>query len=112
MFDCVLPTRSGRNGQAFTSRGEINIKNARHNKDPRPLDEACDCNTCINYSRAYLHHLFKANEILGLMLLSDHNINFYQNMMMGIRKSIKNENFEYFSESFLLKRAGGDILES
>ena len=112
MFDCVLPTRSGRNGQAFTSRGEINIKNARHTKDPRPLDEACDCNTCKNYSRAYLHHLFKANEILGLMLLSDHNINFYQNMMMGIRKSIKNGNFENFSENFLLKRAGGDILES
>jgi queuine tRNA-ribosyltransferase len=112
MFDCVLPTRSGRNGQAFTSRGEINIKNARHTKDPRPLDEACDCNTCKNYSRAYLHHLFKANEILGLMLLSDHNINFYQNMMMGIRKSIKNGNFKNFSENFLLKRAGGDILES
>ena len=112
MFDCVLPTRSGRNGQAFTSRGEINIKNARHTKDPRPLDEACDCKTCKNYSRAYLHHLFKANEILGLMLLSDHNINFYQNMMMGIRKSIKNGNFENFSENFLLKRAGGDILKS
>ena len=112
MFDCVLPTRSGRNGQAFTSRGEINIKNARHTKDPRPLDEACDCNTCKNYSRAYLHHLFKANEILGLMLLSDHNVNFYQNMMMGIRKSIKNGHFANFSENFLLKRAGGDILES
>ena len=112
MFDCVLPTRSGRNGQGFTSRGEVNIKNARHSSDPRPLDDSCDCETCINYSRAYLHHLFKANEILGLMLLSDHNINFYQNMMMGIRKSIKNGNFENFLENFLLKRASGDILEA
>jgi len=111
MFDCVLPTRSGRNGQAFTSRGEVNIKNARHTKDPRPLDINCHCNTCNNYSRGYLHHLFKANEILGLILLSDHNINFYQSMMKQIRDSIKNENFETFSDSFLTKRSSGDIEE-
>ena len=111
MFDCVLPTRSGRNGQAFTSRGEVNIKNARHTKDPRPLDTNCHCNTCNHYSRGYLHHLFKANEILGLILLSDHNINFYQSMMKQIRDSIKNENFETFSDSFLTKRSAGDIEE-
>ena len=111
MFDCVLPTRSGRNGQAFTSRGEVNIKNARHTKDPRPLDTNCHCNTCNHYSRGYLHHLFKANEILGLILLSDHNINFYQSMMKQIRDSIKNENFETFSDSFLTKRSSGDIEE-
>ena len=111
MFDCVLPTRSGRNGQAFTSRGEVNIKNARHTKDPRPLDINCHCNTCNNYSRGYLHHLFKANEILGLILLSNHNINFYQSMMKQIRDSIKNESFDTFSDSFLAKRSVGDIEE-
>jgi len=111
MFDCVLPTRSGRNGQGFTSRGEVNIKNARHSSDPRPLDDSCDCETCINYSRAYLHHLFKANEILGLILLSNHNINFYQNMMKEIRNAIKLDNFDNFSEKFLLKRSNGDLQE-
>jgi queuine tRNA-ribosyltransferase len=111
MFDCVLPTRSGRNGQGFTSRGEVNIKNARHSSDPRPLDDSCNCSTCINYSRAYLHHLFKANEILGLILLSNHNINFYQNMMKEIRNSIKLDNFDNFSEKFLLKRSSGDLKE-
>jgi len=111
MFDCVLPTRSGRNGQGFTSRGEVNIKNARHSSDPRPLDDSCDCETCINYSRAYLHHLFKSNEILGLILLSNHNINFYQNMMKEIRNAIKLDNFDNFSEKFLLKRSNGDLQE-
>ena len=111
MFDCVLPTRSGRNGQGFTSRGEVNIKNSRHSSDPRPLDDSCDCETCINYSRAYLHHLFKANEILGLILLSNHNINFYQNMMKEIRNAIKLDNFDNFSEKFLLKRSNGDLQE-
>ena len=111
MFDCVLPTRSGRNGQGFTSRGEVNIKNARHSSDPRPLDDSCDCKTCINYTRAYLHHLFKANEILGLILLSNHNINFYQNMMKEIRNAIKLDNFDNFSEKFLLKRSNGDLQE-
>ncbi|HCD20395.1 MAG TPA: tRNA guanosine(34) transglycosylase Tgt, partial [Alphaproteobacteria bacterium] len=72
MFDCVLPTRSGRTGQAFTRRGPVNIKNARHAEDQRPLDEECQCPACAHYSRAYLHHLFKADEVLGLMLLSWH----------------------------------------
>ena len=109
MFDCVLPTRSGRNGQAFTSCGEINIRNSRHINDYRPIDVNCDCNTCKNYSRAYVNHLFKCNEILGLMLLSDHNINFYQKMMEHIRKSIEEQNFEKFADEFLTKRSNGDI---
>ena len=109
MFDCVLPTRSGRNGQAFTSRGEVNIRNSRHIKDNRPLDDSCICNTCINYSRAYLNHLFKTNEILGLMLLSDHNINFYQNMMEQIREAIKKNKFNEFEEFFISKRLNGDV---
>ena len=111
MFDCVLPTRSGRNGQAFTSRGEVNIKNARHTHDPRPLDDNCNCDTCINYTRAYLHHLFKAKEILGLILLSNHNINFYQKMMKDIRNAIKLDDFDNFSMKFLSMRASGDVQE-
>ena len=109
MFDCVLPTRSGRNGQAFTSRGEINIRNARHIKDIRPLDDNCFCNTCKNYSRAYLNHLFKTNEILGLMLLTDHNINFYQQMMKQIRFAIEKNKFIEFEEKFLNRRLNGDL---
>lgn len=85
MFDCVIPTRSGRNGQAFTSEGAINIKNARFAEDPAPLDTNCDCNACRNYSRAYLHHLVKANEILGSMLMTWHNLQFYQNTMKSLR---------------------------
>ena len=111
MFDCVMPTRSGRTGQLFTARAILNIRNARHADDPRPVDKTCRCPLCCNYSRGYLHHLFKANEILGLILLSDHNINFYQSMMKQIRDSIKNENFETFSDSFLTKRSSGDIEE-
>ena len=111
MFDCVLPTRSGRNGQAFTSRGEVNIKNARHTHDPRPLDDNCNCDTCVNYTRAYLHHLFKAKEILGLILLSNHNINYYQKMMKDIRNAIKLDDFDNFSKKFLSMRASGDVQE-
>ena len=101
MFDCVLPTRSGRTGQAFTSRGTVNIKNARHILDKRPLDNNCDCHTCKNFSRAYLHHLFKAQEILGLMLLSWHNIYFYITLMKNIRNSIKLREFDKFEKVFL-----------
>ncbi len=101
MFDCVLPTRSGRNGQAFTSLGEINIKNAKHKNADISLDPNCLCRTCKNYSRAYLNHLFKSDEILGLILLSDHNINFYQNMMNDIRYSIKNNSLNTFVDRFI-----------
>ena len=109
MFDCVLPTRSGRTGQAFTSRGTVNIKNARHILDKRPLDNNCDCHTCKNFSRAYLHHLFKAQEILGLMLLSWHNIYFYITLMKNIRNSIKLREFDKFEKIFLEKYYSGDI---
>ena len=109
MFDCVLPTRSGRTGQAFTSKGQVNIKNSRHSLDIRPLDIDCNCDTCRNYSRAYLHHLFKAQEILGLMLLSLHNIHFYLNLMKNIRASIKNSDFDKFEKTFLENYYSGDI---
>jgi len=109
MFDCVLPTRSGRTGQAFTSRGTVNIKNARHILDERPLDNDCNCHTCSNFTRAYLHHLFRAQEILGLMLLSLHNIYFYLNLMKNIRLSIKNKEFDNFESSFLGQYYLGDI---
>ena len=109
MFDCVLPTRSGRTGQAFTSRGTVNIKNARHFLDKRPLDNNCNCHTCKNFSRAYLHHLFKAQEILGLMLLSWHNIHFYIKLMENIRKSIKLKQFEVFEKKFLEQYYSNDI---
>ena len=109
MFDCVLPTRSGRTGQAFTSRGTVNIKNARHILDKRSLDNNCDCHTCKNFSRAYLHHLFKAQEILGLMLLSWHNIYFYITLMKNIRNSIKLREFDKFEKVFLEQYYSGDI---
>ena len=109
MFDCVLPTRSGRTGQAFTSRGTVNIKNARHTLDKRPLDNNCNCHTCTNFSRAYLHHLFKAQEILGLMLLSLHNIHFYITLMKNIRNSIKLREFDEFEKVFLEQYYSGDI---
>ena len=109
MFDCVLPTRSGRTGQAFTSRGTVNIKNARHMLDQRPLDNNCNCHTCKNFTRAYLHHLFKAKEILGLMLLSWHNIHFYITLMENIRNSIKFKAFDKFENTFLEQYYSGDI---
>lgn len=100
MFDCVLPTRSGRNGQAFTWEGPLNIRNARFAEDKAPLDEACGCPVCSNWSRAYLHHLVKAGEILGAMLMTEHNINFYQSLMAGIRDSIAEGRFGAFARDF------------
>ena len=88
MFDCVLPTRSGRNGQAFTWTGPVNIRNARHAEDSASLEDGCPCDACSKYSRAYLHHLIKAGEILGAMLLTEHNLTFYQRLMAGDRKSV------------------------
>jgi queuine tRNA-ribosyltransferase len=90
MFDCVLPTRSGRNGQAFTRRGTLNLRNARHADDPSPLDAECRCPACRNYSRAYLHHMVKANEIIASMLLTWHNLRYYQDLMSGLREAITN----------------------
>ena len=109
MFDCVLPTRSGRTGQAFTRRGTVNIKNARHKDDDRPLDEGCSCPACTLYSRAYLHHLFKADEVQGLMLLTWHNLQYYQDLMAGIRASIEQGSFAAFQADFAASQEMGDI---
>ncbi len=109
MFDCVMPTRSGRTGKAFTRRGEINIRNARHADDPRPLDETCDCPACARFSRAYLHHLFKAEEILGPVLLTWHNLRHYQALMADIRAAIEARTFAAFQAAFAAEQAKGDI---
>ena len=100
MFDCVLPTRSGRNGQAFTWNGPLNLKNARHAEDPAPLDADCLCPACLNYSRAYLHHTVKANEIIASMLLTWHNLAFYQSLMDSLRSSIQNGALTSFARRF------------
>jgi queuine tRNA-ribosyltransferase len=101
MFDCVLPTRSGRNGQAFTWSGPVNIRNARHAEDPEPLDPRCACPVCSTYSRAYLHHLTKAGEMLGAMLMTEHNLSFYQQLMQAMRDAIGEQRFEAFAQDFL-----------
>ena len=100
MFDCVLPTRSGRNGQAFTWSGPLNLRNARHAEDPAPLDERCPCSACTSYSRAYLHHLHKAGEILGAMLVTEHNLTFYQQLMQAMRDAIGEGRFAAFAADF------------
>jgi queuine tRNA-ribosyltransferase len=100
MFDCVLPSRSGRNGQGFTWKGPVNLRNARHAEDPAPLDERCPCDACTKYSRAYLHHLIKSGEILGAMLLTEHNLTFYQQLMSGMRGAIGEGRFAAFASDF------------
>ncbi len=109
MMDCVLPSRSGRTGQAWTPRGQVNIKNARHQDDPRPLDEACTCPACRNYSRAYLHHVFKSGEIIASMLLTWHNLHYYQQLMQGLRDAIAGQRLAAFVAEFHARRADGDI---
>jgi queuine tRNA-ribosyltransferase len=100
MFDCVLPSRSGRNGQAFTWNGPLNIRNAKHAEDTAPLDDRCTCPVCSTYSRAYLHHLQKSGEILGAMLMTEHNISFYQQLMAGMRSAIAEGRFAAFASDF------------
>ena len=100
MFDCVLPTRSGRNGQAFTWGGPLNIRNAKFNEDMGPLDPRCGCPVCATWSRAYLHHLVKTGEMLGAMLMTQHNIHFYQELMQGIREAIAAGRFAAFAAQF------------
>ena len=109
MMDCVLPSRSGRTGQAFTRRGVVNIKNARHRDDPRPLDETCDCPACRGYSRAYLHHVFRAGEIISSMLLTWHNLHYYQTLMDEMRSAISLGTFRDFEREFHAAREIGDI---
>ena len=111
MMDCVLPSRSGRTGQAFTRRGVVNIKNARHQNDPRPLDEACQCPACQNYSRAYLHYVFRAGEMISGMLLTWHNLHYFQDLMAVMRAAIAQDRFHVFEKEFHAGRAQGDVEE-
>ncbi len=103
MFDCVLPTRSGRNGQAFTWDGAVNVKNARHAEDTAPLDPQCGCPACRSYSRAYLHHTFKSGEIISAMLLTWHNLQFYQDLMAGLRAAIAQGRLARFADDFFAR---------
>ncbi len=109
MFDCVMPTRSGRTGQGFTRRGTVNIRNARHLDDPRPLDAECGCVACTKFSRAYLHHLFRAEEMLGPILLTIHNVTYYQDLMRGLRQAIEAKALGDFAAAFYEEQAKGDI---
>jgi len=109
MFDCVMPTRSGRTGQGFTRRGTVNIRNARHLDDPRPLDAECGCVACTKFSRAYLHHLFRAEEMLGPILLTTHNLTYYQDLMRGLRQAIEAKALGEFAAAFYEGQAKGDI---
>ena len=109
MMDCVLPSRSGRTGQVWTRRGPVTIKNARHQNDPRPVDEACTCPACRNYSRAYLHHVFKSDEIIASMLMTWHNLHYYQELMQGLRDAIAAGRLSAFVAEFHAARAMGDI---
>jgi queuine tRNA-ribosyltransferase len=109
MFDCVLPSRSGRTGQAFTRRGAVNIRNARHASDPRPLDPDCSCPACRSYSRAYLHHVARTGEIIASMLLTWHNLHYYQELMAGMREAIGAGSLAGFTARFHAARAEGDL---
>lgn len=107
MFDCVLPTRSGRTAQAFVTGGTLNLRNARHADDMAPLDAKCDCPVCAQYGRAYLHHLIKAGEMLAGMLLTTHNLHYYQNLMRGLRAAIASGTLDDFVASFDAEQAAG-----
>ena len=109
MFDCVLPSRSGRTGQGITRYGAVNLRNARHKNDPRPLDSECCCPACSNYSRAYLHHVIKTGEIIGSMLLTWHNLHYYQTLMNDLRQAISNQNLSKFVINFREMQSSGDI---
>jgi len=102
-----MPTRSGRTAQAFTRYGKLNVKNARHATDDRPLDASCRCRTCAGYSRAYLHHLFRTGEMLGPMLLTYHNLSYYQTLMSDMREAIEAGTFEAFQQRFYADQAKG-----
>ena len=109
MFDCVMPTRSGRTAQAFTRRGTVNLRNARHQDDPRPLDEACGCPACRSHSRAYLHHLIRCKEILGAVLLTWHNLHYYQDVMRVLRAAIAAGTLAETANALLAEAERGDI---
>ncbi len=103
MFDCVLPTRSGRNGQAFTWSGPLNMRNAQHKDDPQPIDPDCGCPVCSRYSRAYIHHLIRSGEILGAMLMTQHNLFFYQSLMAELRRVVAKGELAVFAREFRAK---------
>jgi len=107
MFDCVMPTRNARNGWLFTRYGDIKIRNARYRDDIRPLDPSCSCHTCSNFSRSYLHHLQRANEITGARLNTLHNLHFYLNLMQEMRQAIAEGNFAGWRKQFAENRARG-----
>jgi queuine tRNA-ribosyltransferase len=109
MFDCVMPTRAGRTAQAFTRRGELNLRNARHRDDPRPIDERCACPACTHHSRAYLHHLIRSEEILASMLLTWHNLHYYQDIMRGLRGAIEGNSLGHWIAAFASEQDRGDI---
>ena len=109
LFDCVLPTRSGRTGQAFTTGGTVNLRNARHADDPRPLDPRIPCPASRDYARGYLHHLVRSNEILGAMLLSWSNVAYYQALMGRMRDAVGARRFARFVDDFRAEQAMGDI---
>jgi len=109
LFDCVLPTRSGRTHQAFTRGGTVNLRNARHLDDLRPLDSACACTACTRHSRAYLHHLARAGEMLGAVLLTEHNLRYYADLMAGMRRAVAERRFDAFAAEVLETEARGDI---
>ena len=109
MMDCVLPSRSGRTGQVFTRHGVLNIKNARHQDDPRPIDDACTCPACTKYSRAYLHHVFRSQEMISSMLLTWHNLHYFQQIMGEMRAAIAAGTFAQWQAAFHANRADGDI---
>ena len=100
LFDCVMPSRNARHGQLFTKKGIININNAKYAKDDSPIDESCTCSTCKNYSRSYVRHLFKSNEMLGMRLAVIHNLHFYNNLMKEIRENIENSSFEDYKNEY------------
>ncbi|HLO20948.1 MAG TPA: tRNA guanosine(34) transglycosylase Tgt [Sphingomicrobium sp.] len=108
MFDCVLPTRSGRTGQAFTSNGPINMRNARFAEDRDPIERGCPCPACTQFERAYVHHLVKSGEILGAMLMTQHNLWFYQQLMQGLRDAVAGQRLASFAADFLARYRGGD----
>jgi len=109
LFDCVIPTRSGRTAQAFTRRGTVNLRNARHGGDPRPLDPDCRCPACAGYSRAYLHHLARAGEILSAMLLTQHNLHYYADLMTAMRDAIALRTLDDFVDAFAEQQRQGDL---
>jgi queuine tRNA-ribosyltransferase len=107
MFDCVMPTRNARNGWLFTRYGDVKIRNSKYKDDLRPLDPTCNCYACRNFSRAYLHHLQKVNEILGARLNTIHNLHYYLNLMQEMRDALDEDRFEEWKAQFHADRARG-----